>query len=129
MQKKLVITTLILAWLCANGVIGNVVHVVAWSCTVASHFKCSAPVASLKQALEDEPCAKLVTTLQSTQAPARSNAPFPCSSKSAPERKLVLSCDRFVPLVIAGPEPPWPPTADPFGEVRPDAPPLPPPRA
>ena len=128
MRRFLSTTALLLAWLCANGAVWNVVQVFAW----AKMFNEYAQVMPVTDALEltfdgSAPC-DLCTLAQSNQDAARSQLPTEAALGGGQE-KIVLIADFTPAPVLVAPDPVWPGLVHEAGLTRTTAVPVPPPRA
>ncbi|MDQ5980662.1 MAG: hypothetical protein QG602_3639 [Verrucomicrobiota bacterium] len=121
-------TALLLAWLCANGAVWNVVQTVAWA-RMFSEYSQMMPVADALELTFDgsAPC-DLCTIAQSGQDSARQQLPAEAALGGGAEKILLIADWTPAPVLIA-PETVWPGLADEAGLLRTDTVPVPPPRA
>ncbi len=128
MRRTLSTTALLLAWLCANGAVWNVVQVVAW----AKMFHEYSQVMPVGDALEltfdgSAPC-DMCTIAQGGQDTARQQLPRDAALGGGAE-KILLIADWAPTDVLVAPEIVWPGLVHEAGLLRTDAVPVPPPRA
>lgn len=124
-RRKLSIGCLLLAWLCANGAVWNVVQVVAW----AKMFRDYSQVMPAAQALEltfdgSAPC-DLCEIAEVGQNATRD--PRVPALGGGPEKILLISECVPAPVLVA-PAFSWPGVADATGLTRTESVPVPPPR-
>ncbi len=127
-RRALSTTALLLAWLCANGAVWNVVQAVAW----AKMFNDYSQVMPAAQALQltfdgSAPC-EMCTISQDAQDSARSSLPGEAALGVGVE-KILFVTDCTPVVVLAAPESAWPGLVAEAGLLRADAVPVPPPRA
>lgn len=127
MRRILSTTYLLLAWLCANGAVWNVVQVVAW----AKMFQEYSQVMPASEALAltfdgSAPCAMCVIA-QGGQDAARQQLPADAALGGGQE-KIVLLADSVPTPVLVAPESVWPGLVHEAGLLRTEAVPVPPPR-
>jgi hypothetical protein len=124
-RKPLSIAALLLAWLCANGVLLNAVQVFAWakmfSGYTATLSTADAFLATFDPAKRCELCVGVAQAKDATEK----NLP-PVSARGA--EKIVLVYDAPVPLVFVSPPIDWPAALASAGPIRTELVPLPPPR-
>ncbi len=128
MRRTLSFTALLLAWLCANGAVWNVVQVVAW----AKMFHDYAQVMPAGEAIAltfdgSAPC-DMCTLAQSNQDAARQQLPTEAALGGGQE-KIVLIADFAPAPVLVAPGFAWPGLVNEAGLTRTAAVPVPPPRA
>lgn len=126
-RRKFSIACLLTAWVCANGLVWNVVQVVAW----ARMFQQFSQVMPAAQALRvtfsgEAPCAlcKLSQTAHDTE-----RKQLPPEAALGASDKLLLACDASAPIILLRPDAAWPGAGPATGLTRPEAVPVPPPRA
>ncbi len=127
MRRALSTTALLLAWLCANGAVWNVVQVVAW----AKMFHEYAQVMPVGDALDltfdgSAPC-DMCSIAQGGQDTAR-QLPAEAALGGGSE-KILLMADWAPTDVLVTPEFVWPGLVHEAGLTRTEAVPVPPPRA
>ncbi len=127
MRRKLSITCLVLAWLCANGAVWNIVQIVGW----AKMFQGYAQVMPAAQALQltfdgSAPC-DLCHLAEAGQDATR-NTQLPAAPTGAPEKILLIAECVPAPVLVA-PDFVWPGIANDAGLTRTESVPVPPPRA
>ena len=128
MRRTLSTTALLLAWLCANGAVWNVVQVVAW----AKMFHDYSQVMPATQALEltfdgSAPC-DMCNLAQDAQDTARQQLPREAALGGGAEKILFVS-DCAPVTVLAVPDYAWPGLVHEVGLTRTESVPVPPPRA
>jgi hypothetical protein len=125
-RRNLSIACLLLAWLCANGVVWNVVQVVAWAKMFRDYSQVM-PVAQAMQLTFDgtAPC-KLCHLAQSGQEASR-DAQSPAALGGG-EEKILLMAECVPAPVLVAPDFSWPGVADAAGLTRTESVPVPPPR-
>lgn len=126
MRRKLSLTCLLLAWLCANGAVWNVVQVVGW----AKMFRDYAQVMPATQALQltfdgNAPC-NLCEIAEAGQDAAR-DPQAPGTPGGGLEKILLISECTAGPVLVV-PDFSWPGVADAAGLTRAESVPVPPPR-
>lgn len=128
MRRKFSIACLLTAWVCANGMVWNVVQVVAWA-RMFQQFSQSMPAAQALQVTFDgsAPCS-LCKLSQTAQDNERKQLPQDAALGAAGEKIFFLAESAPTPVVLA-PEIAWPVGADAAGLTRTEAVPVPPPRA
>ena len=128
MRRRISISCLCLAWLCANGAIWDVVQVVAWGRMYADFSNRFSPLGALAKTFDGtEPCA-LCRAVHQAKETARDQMPRDAALGDAAER-LLLVADEAPAVVVTAPEADWPATIDAAGMMRTDTVPVPPPRA
>lgn len=126
MRRPLSLVCLLLAWLCAQGAVWNVVQVVAWA-RMLHEYSQVMPVAQAIQVTFDgsAPCDLCVMT-RTAQDTDRDQSPG--ETLPAAENKLLLSCMTADPFVLTAPDFSWPGLVPEVGLVRTEAVPVRPPR-
>ena len=127
MPRRISITCLLLAWLCANGAVWNVVQLVAW----AKMFHDNSQTMSTPQALAvtfngSKPC-ELCQLSHAAQETAREQ--LPRATDLGGSEKILLACHVTAPLVLTTPDFAWPGVVHDSGLTRTEPVPVPPPRA
>lgn len=128
MRRSFSVACLLLAWLCANGAVWNVVQVVAW----AKMFHDYSQVMPAAEAIEltfdgTAPCG-LCELAQAGQDSARRQLPRD-SALGGETEKILLLADFAPACVLNAPAGTWPGLVPAAGLARTDAVPVPPPRA
>ena len=128
MRRTISTTCLLLAWLCANGAVWNVVQVVAW----AKMFHDYSQVMPVADALEltfdgSAPC-DMCTIAQDGQDTARSQLPRDAALGGGTEKIFLIAESVPAPVLVA-PDFVWPGLVHEAGLLRTEAVPVPPPRA
>ena len=126
MRRKFSVICLLLAWLCANGAVWNVVQVVAWAKMIRDYSQVR-PVAQALQLTFDgsAPC-KLCHLAQDGRE-AASKLP-PSAALGGGDEKILLIADCAPAPVLVAPEFSWPSVAAATGLSRTESVPVPPPR-
>lgn len=127
-RRTLSTTCLLLAWLCANGAVWNVVQVVAW----AKMFDTYSQMMPVGDALEltfdgSAPCT-MCSIAQDAEDTARSQLPASAALGGGAEKILFVS-DCAPIAVLAAPNVTWPGLVPEAGLLRTESVPVPPPRA
>lgn len=126
MQRKISIVCLLLAWLCANGSLWEVLQVVAWGKMFARYTQEFSVGAALARTFDaSKPC-ELCKVAQRGHNAGTENEPAPASTGAG--EKVLLAFHATAPLVIVAPDFSWPGVADDSGLTRTEAVPVPPPR-
>jgi hypothetical protein len=124
MARRIGICSLLLAWLCANGAMVELVQCVAWVKMFAGYVPHMSVAAAIDETLDaTKPCAlcKTVSTARAKSQPTGDNA------KVASEKVLLaLTTIEDVDLEILRPS--WPPPPSRAAQARREPVPLPPPR-
>ena len=125
-RRKLSLTCLLLAWLCANGAVWNVVQVVAWVKMYHAYAQIMPAAQALKVTLDGSaPCELCVISEHGRDQAREQQSPAALASTD----KLILACQvAATPLVVAAPLENWPGIADDAGLTRTEPVPVPPPR-
>jgi hypothetical protein len=126
-RRQFSIACLLFAWICANGMVWNVVQVVAW----ARMYRQFSQVMPATRALEvtfdgSAPC-PLCKLSQSAQDNERKQLPQDAALGASD--KLLLACDTSAPVVLLRPDFAWPGAGHDIGLTRTETVPVPPPRA
>ena len=125
MQRKFAITSLIFAWICANGAVWDAVQVFAWARMFVGYSHTLPVRAALRETFDPgKPCEICMAVAKAKEAEQK-QAPRPLERSTA---KLVLACEtqekiQMVPLAHA-----WPAAPDRTGAIRSEPVPVPPPR-
>lgn len=126
-RRRLSIFALLLAWLCANGAVWNVVQVVAWA-KMLNDYSTVMPIGqALKLTFDGSAPCELCQLSQKAQDDAR-NETSPATALGGSD-KLLIAFQAVTPLVLSNPASPWPGLVDERGLLRATAVPVPPPRA
>jgi hypothetical protein len=127
-RRRFSICCLLLAWLCANGAVWNVVQVVAWAKMYHDYSRVMPSSRALQITFDGSaPCA-LCHLTQSAADAARRQLPRDSALGDAME-KIFLASESVPVVVLAAPDPAWPGVADAAGRTRTDAVPVTPPRS
>lgn len=128
MRRKLALTALFAAWLCANGVVWNVVQVVAWAKMFHDYSDVMPAAKALRLTFSGEAPCDLCHLAESGQKAAREQVP-PEAVLGAGAEKILFVADCTPVVLVAGTDPAWPGAPDAAGLTRTEAVPVPPPRA
>lgn len=128
MRRTLSTVCLILAWLCANGAVWNVVQVVAWAKMFHEYSQMMPAADALELTFDGSAPCELCTIVQDAQDTARSQLPADAALGGG-EEKILLVCDSAPVPVVTAPDLAWPGLADEAGLTRTETVPVPPPRA
>ena len=126
MRRKLSLTCLLLAWICANGAIWNGVQVVAWAKMIRDYSQNMPAARAVELTFSGEAPCKLCHLAQSGQDATR-DAQSPAALGGGDE-KILLMADCVPALVLVAPDFSWPGVADTTGLTRIESVPVPPPR-
>ncbi|MBA4136580.1 MAG: hypothetical protein C0518_04610 [Opitutus sp.] len=114
-----------LAWLCANGAVWNVVQVVAWAKMFRDYAEVLPTAQALRLTFAGEAC-ELCHFAQAGQDAARDQLPRDAALGASD--RLLLVFQAAPPLVMSPPEFAWPGLVPEIGRLRWDGVPVPPPR-
>jgi hypothetical protein len=124
-RRKLSIACLLIAWLCANGAVWNVVQVVGWVKMFHDYSSVLPATEALKLTFDGSAPCDLCHISQSAQDQARDQqSPAVLGATD----KLVLAFTTPAPVVVLAPEVVWPGLAHEAGLARTETVPVPPPR-
>ena len=126
MRRRLAIFGLLLAWLCANGVVWDAVQVVAWSRMFATYSSYLPVGQALTRTFDgSKPCEICAVAQHGRDEQQRQQSP------SAPDgaERILLACETNATFVTAAPDFSWPGVVADFGLTRSEPVPVPPPRA
>jgi hypothetical protein len=127
-RRNLSITCLLLAWLCANGALWNVVQVVAWVKMIHDYAQVMPAARALQITFDGSAPCKLCHLSQAAQDTARDQLPREAALGAGLE-KLLLVSEGVPAVVVVAPELAWPDVAHDGGLTRAEAVPVPPPRS
>lgn len=126
-MRRLVSTTaLLLAWLCANGAVWNVVQVVAWAKMFRDYSVVMPAAEALRVTFNGEAC-ELCHVVQAAENTAREQLPRDAALGGSD--RLLLALPALPAVVVTAPNFAWPAPANEAGLTRTRAVPVPPPRA
>jgi hypothetical protein len=126
-RRKLSLTCLLIAWLCANGAVWNVVQVVAWAKMFRDYSETMPAEQALKITFDGSAPCNLCHISEKAQEAARDQLPRDAALGGAMEKILLLS-ESAPAVVLAAPDFMWPGVADVAGLTRTESVPVPPPR-
>jgi len=124
-RKKFSTACLLLAWLCANGALLDVVQVFAWSRMFTGYLETMNVTAALRATFDPAKPCELCVSVTKAQETAQEKLPL-ASERAA--GKLVLACEAPAPIVFDPKQEDWPAALASAAPVRRDPVPLPPPR-
>ena len=127
-RRRVSILCLCLAWLCANGALWNVVQVVAWAKMFHAYSQMMPAGKALAHTFDGTAPCDLCVISQKAQDATREQLPRDAALGGGAE-KLLLVSEAVAPFVATPPDFAWPGVADTAGLTRPEAVPVPPPRA
>lgn len=128
MRRALSITSLLLAWLCANGAVWNVVQVVAWAKMFHEYAQVMPATDALELTLDGSAPCSMCLIAQGGQDAARQQLPAEAALGGGQE-KIVLIADCAPAPVLVAPAATWPGLVTETGCTRAESVPVPPPRA
>lgn len=128
MRRTVSTICLLLAWLCANGAVWNVVQVVAWAKMFHDYSQVMPATEALQLTFDGSAPCDLCHISQDAQDSARSQLPSDAALGGGTE-KIFLISDCAPATVLIAPDLVWPGLAHEAGLTRTDAVPVPPPRA
>lgn len=127
-RRKLSITCLLLAWLCANGAVWNVVQVVGWARMFHDYSQVMPAAQALQRTFDGSAPCELCHLVQEGQD-AASKMPSSPAAVGGGMEKILLMAECVPAPVLVAPDFSWPGVADAAGLTRTDAVPVRPPRA
>ena len=127
LRRKFSIACLLLAWLCANGAVWNVVQVVAWAKMIRDYSQVMPAAQALELTFDGTAPCNLCHLAQSGENASR-EAESPAALGGETEKILLLADCVPAPVLVA-PDFSWPGVADAAGLTRSESVPVPPPRA
>ncbi len=125
-RRKFSITCLLLAWLCANGAVWNVVQVVGWARMIRDYSQVMPVARAVERTFDGSAPCDLCTIAQAGQAATR-DTKSPATLGEATE-KILLIAESAPALVLVAPDLSWPGVANDAGLTRTESVPVPPPR-
>lgn len=128
MRRPISTTCLLLAWLCANGAVWNVVQVVAWAKMFHDYSQVMPVTAALELTFDGSAPCDMCLIAQGGQDAARQQLPAEAALGGGME-KIVLLADHVPAPVLVAPDTVWPGPVHEAGLMRTEAVPVPPPRA
>jgi hypothetical protein len=125
-RRRFSLLCLLLAWLCANGAVWNVVQVVAWTKMFHQYSQVMPVVQALKITFDGSAPCDLCVVVQTAED--RAGKQLPQAAALGASDKLVLACETSTPLVNVEISAGWPGVAHDAGLTRTERVPVPPPR-
>ena len=127
MKKKLAISCLLFAWICANGALLDAVQVVAWGKMFSGYAKNMSVTAALKETFDPtKPCEMCIGVATAKDDLEQKNLPATTEQNSG---KLVLALSASSAFVLVDVADAWPFDRARVVPNRSDSVPVPPPRA
>jgi hypothetical protein len=126
-RRNLSLVCLLLAWLCANGTVWNVVQVVAWAKMLHDYSQTMPAAEALQRTFDGSKPCELCRISQKAQEAAREQLPRDAALGGGMEKLLLIS-ESAPAVVLAAPDFAWPGAAVAAGLTRTEAVPVPPPR-
>lgn len=126
MRRRISITCLLLAWLCANGAVWNAVQLVAWAQMLHDNAQIMPVAQAIKVTFDGSKTCELCVFSQTAQETARDQLPVDAALGGTD--KIVLALHVIAPLVLIMPDSVWPGVARDTGLVRTETVPVRPPR-
>ena len=125
-RRRIAIFPLVLAWVCANGAIWDVVQVFAWGKMFAGYTQTMSLGAALRETFEPSKACEMCSGIATAREAAKEQAPV-VADRAA--EKIILALDAPAPLLFDQDHADWPmiPAGD--ARVRAERVPVPPPRA
>lgn len=125
MRKNASLAALLLAWLCANGALLDVVQVVAWGRMFSGYRETMSVGAALRATFDPaKPCELCVGVAQAKDVAEKS----PAVPAGRAAEKLVLACETPARLIFVSIPTDWPAALASAGPLRTESVPVPPPR-
>ena len=125
MQKKLALSSLLFAWLCANGALLDVVQVLAWGRMFAGYTETMSVTAALRETFDPaKPCAMCVDVAHAKETAKRQ---LPSAVERSAE-KFLLALHTPAPVVFVRTPADWPAALASAAPSRTEPVPVPPPR-
>lgn len=127
MKKKLAITCLLLAWICANGALLDVVQVFAWGKMFSGYAQTMPVAAALKETFDPaKPCEMCLGVASAKEDFEQKKLPATVEQNGG---KVVLAFHLPTAFVWVSMSEAWPPALAAIARTRSDRVPVPPPRA
>ncbi|HTB80044.1 MAG TPA: hypothetical protein VK717_04075 [Opitutaceae bacterium] len=125
-RRTFSITCLLLAWVCANGAIWDVVQMVAWTRMFAEHARALPVGEALRETFDPaKPCAICLAVAKAKDV---ENKQAPQQTERSAE-KLLLACQPAEKILLVAPLTEWPEAPSRPALVRTEPVPVPPPRS
>jgi hypothetical protein len=124
-RKKLTITSLLLAWLCANGAVLDLAQVVAWGKMFAGYATTMSVGTALRETFDAAKPCPLCASISAAKRVEQKQAPIPSERATV---KLDLVCEAPPQLVFASPSEKWRAALPATAPMRFELVPVPPPR-
>ncbi len=128
MRKPVATVALMLAWLCANGALLDLVQVFAWSRMFVGYSQTMTVGVALRETFDPaKPCELCVGVAEAKEG--LSQKPLPVTIERSADKQLILALHTPGKLVIASQPECWPAVVARAGPMRSERVPVPPPRA
>lgn len=128
MRKKFAITCLLLAWLCANGALLDMVQVFAWGKMFSGYAKTMPVATALRETFDPaKPCEMCIGVANAKEELSQRN--LPATAERDSHKLLLLACDAPAAFILANPPERWPAILASTAPSRSESVPVPPPRA
>lgn len=128
MRKPVATVALLLAWLCANGALLDLVQVFAWSRMFAGYTQTMTVRAALTETFDPaKPCELCLGVADAKED--LSQKPLPVPIERSADKQLILALHTPGKVVIASSPEGWPAAVARAGPMRSERVPVPPPRA
>jgi hypothetical protein len=124
--EKTAIFALLLAWLCANGVLLDAAQVLAWAKMFAGYSSSMSVAAALDATFDPEKPCNLCVGISTARDTAKQQLP---QAVERAAEKLLLALHRPEPIVLTHDAGDWPATLASVAPSRTESVPVPPPRA
>lgn len=126
MRKKTALFALLLAWLCANGVLLDAAQVLAWAKMFAGYSNTMSVAAALDATFDPAKPCNLCVGISTARDAAKQQLP---QAVERTAEKLLLALHRPDPIVLTNDTGDWPAMLASVAPSRTDSVPVPPPRA
>ncbi len=124
-RKNISIAGLLLAWLCANGAVWDVVQVFAWGRMFAANTETMSVTAALRATFDPGKRCQLCVSVARAKDTTQKQAPL---QQGRTTEKLLLACEAPAKIIFAHSPGEWPRALTEAAPVRFDPVPVPPPR-
>lgn len=126
MHRKFAISSLLFAWLCANGALLDGVQVFAWAKMFAGYTQTMSVSAALRETFDPAKRCEMCVGVANAKDTARKQLP---SSVERSAEKIVLALQPTPVLIVPSNATAWPEVLALAGVTRSESVPVPPPRA
>ena len=126
MKKNVAIASLLLAWLCANGALLDLVQVFAWGKMFSGYVKTMPVAAALRETFDPaKPCDMCVSVASAKGDLEQKSAP---ATVARDGERLLLAFHTVTPIIFVKAKAEWPAALASVATVRREPVPVPPPR-